>query len=39
MADRGAVLLKVREMSAEAREVARETVREVRALVGLPARD
>lgn len=38
MRDREACLRQVREMSVQAREVARETVKEVRALVGLPAR-
>jgi|GEM_PF-613 len=37
--DKTAVIQKVREMSAKAREVARGTLREVRALVGLPNMD
>lgn len=39
MQDREAAMVKVRQMSEQAREVARETVKGVRALVGLPARD
>lgn len=38
MKEREAVLERLRRMSAEAREVARETVKEVRSLVGLPSR-